>query len=66
LKKDGTTNMQDAALFIYNKLRPGELVDVDNAIRYIRELFESERIFLGSIARRKINAKLGINLEKKM
>ena len=60
LKKDSTLNMQDAALFIYNKLRPGELVDVDNAIRYIRELFDSERIFLGSIARRKINAKLGL------
>lgn len=64
LKKDSTTNMQDAALFIYNKLRPGELVDVDNAIKYIRELFESERIFLWSIARRKINAKLWMNKKK--
>ncbi len=64
LKKDSTTSMQDAALFIYNKLRPGELVDVDNAIRYIRDLFESERIFLGSIARRKINAKIGITGKK--
>lgn len=64
LKKDSTSNMQDAALFIYNKLRPGELVDVDNAIKYIRELFESERIFLWGIARRKINAKIGINPKK--
>lgn len=64
LKKDSTTDMQDAALFIYNKLRPGELVDVDNAIRYIRELFDSDRIFLWSIARRKINAKLGQDRKK--
>lgn len=64
LKKDSTSNMEDAALFIYNKLRPGELVDVENAIKYIRELFQSERIFLGSIARRKINAKLNLSRSK--
>jgi len=58
LKKDTTSTAGEAALYIYNKLRPGELIDVDNAISYIKSLFGGERINLGGIARRKINVKL--------
>lgn len=64
LKKDTTSTAGEAALYIYNKLRPGELIDVDNAISYIKSLFWGERVNLGGIARRKINVKLGLNNKK--
>lgn len=61
LKKDTTTDALSAAEFIYNKIRPGELVDPESALDYIRTQFlDPERINLGRIARRKINAKLGL------
>lgn len=59
LKKDTTTDALSAAEFIYNKIRPGELVDPESALDYIRSQFlDPERIDLWRIARRKINAKL--------
>jgi DNA-directed RNA polymerase beta subunit len=59
LKKDTTTDALSAAEFIYNKLRPGELVDRESALEYVRAQFLNEqRIFMGRIARRKLNAKL--------
>ncbi len=62
LEKDATSDDLSAAVFIYNKLRPGELVDPENALDYIKTQFLSEeRIMVGRIARRKINAKLGVN-----
>lgn len=62
LKKDTTKDALSAAEFIYNKLRPGELIDPENALNYIKAQFLStDRIFVGRIARRKINAKLGLN-----
>lgn len=64
LKKDTTSTAGEAALYIYNKLRPGELIDVDNAIAYIKSLFGGERVNLGGIARRKINVKLGLSGKK--
>ncbi len=63
LWKDKTTNKDEAALFIYNKIRPGENIDAESAINYIKWLFlNPERMNLGSIVLRKINSKL--NLEK--
>lgn len=64
LKKDTTKDAKDAALFIYNKLRPWELVDEDNAIDYIRSLFRGDRVNLWTIARRKINSKLWLSQNK--
>ena len=62
LKKDTTTDALSAAEFVYNKIRPGELIDPESALNYIKNQFLSpERIFVGRIARRKINAKLGIS-----
>jgi hypothetical protein len=61
LSKDTTNDASSAAEFIYNKLRPGEIIDPESAVDYIKSQFLStERMFLGNIARRKINAKLGI------
>jgi len=62
LKKDVTKDALSAAEFIYNKVRPGELIDPSSALDYIKNQFlNTERIFVGRIARRKINAKLGLN-----
>ena len=62
LKKDSSSDALSAAEHIYGKLRPGELVDVQNALDYIKAQFLTpERIYLGRIARRKINAKLHLN-----
>lgn len=59
LKKDPTTDALSAAEFIYNKLRPWELIDSYSALDYIKNQFlNPERINIGRIARRKINAKL--------
>ncbi len=62
LAKDPSSDALTAAEYIYGKLRPGELVDVQNALDYIKAQFLThERIHLGRIARRKINAKLSIS-----
>ncbi len=59
LNKDTTTDALSAAEFIYNKLRPGELIDPYSALDYIKNQFlNPERINIWRIARRKINAKL--------
>lgn len=61
LKKDNTTDALSAAEFVYNKIRPGELIDPESALNYLKSQFLStERIFMGRIARRKLNAKLDI------
>lgn len=61
LDKDTTVDSLDAATFIYNKMRPGEVIDPESALDYIKSLFLSpDRIHLWRIARRKINAKLWI------
>ena len=65
LTKDATYDIGSAAMHIYSKLRPGELVDEENAISYIRSIFfNTDRIKLGTIARRKINSKLDLNNKK--
>lgn len=62
LAKDPSSDALSAAEYIYGKLRPGELVDVQNALDYIKAQFLThERIHLGRIARRKINAKLSVS-----
>jgi len=64
LKKDTTRDALSAAELIYNKVRPGELIDSLSALDYIKNQFLStDRIMVGRIARRKINAKLSLNKE---
>lgn len=60
LKKDKDTHDAiSAAEFIYNKLRPGEIIDAESALDYVKAQFmDPSRIKVGRIARRKINAKL--------
>ena len=62
LQKDPTSNALDAAKYIYNKLRPWEVIDPESALDYIRSLFlDPNKIKLWRIARRKINSKLWIS-----
>ncbi len=62
LKKDSTTDALSAAEFVYNKLRPWEIIDSESALDYIKTLFlDPNRIFMGKIARRKLNAKLWLD-----
>lgn len=61
LAKDTVTTAEDAAVYIYGKMRPGEIIDAESAMDYIKSIFFSpERMYLGNVARRKINVKLGI------
>ena len=61
LKKDNTSSADEAALFIYDKIRPGENIDTESAQEYIKNLFlNPNRMELGSIVLRKINSKLGL------
>lgn len=62
LNKDKISTAEDAAVYIYNKMRPGEIIDAESAMDYIKSIFLSEeRMFLGHVARRKINVKLGLD-----
>ncbi len=62
LKRDSTTDALSAAEHIYSKLRPWELIDAESALDYIKAQFlDPNRLYLGRIARRKINAKLWID-----
>ncbi len=63
LAKDTVSTAEDAAVYIYGKMRPGEIIDPDSALDYIKSIFlVPERMNLGLVARRKINVKL--DLEK--
>ncbi len=65
LAKDTVTTAEDAAVYIYGKMRPGEIIDPESALDYIKTIFlDPERMKLGQVARRKINVKLDI--EKKV
>lgn len=64
LAKDPSTDALSAAEYIYGKIRPGELIDRESALDYIKSQFlDVNRIFVGRIARRKINAKLGLSVD---
>jgi len=39
LDKDTTTNAEDAAVYIYNKMRPGEVIDAESALDYVKSIF---------------------------
>ncbi len=56
----------EALLVIYKKLRPGELPNIENARKLIRNLFfDSLRYDLGTVGRYKLNKRLGLNIDLK-
>ena len=62
LTKDPTTSAEDAAVYIYSKIRPGEIIDSESALDYVKSIFIAEtRMHLWEVARRKINVKLWLN-----
>ena len=62
LDKDTVTTAEDAAVYIYNKMRPGEVIDPESALDYVKSIFlVPERMNLGLVARRKVNVKLDID-----
>jgi DNA-directed RNA polymerase subunit beta len=61
LKKDPTTNSEEALLEIFRKLRPEDSVNVENAKEFIENLFfNKRRFYLGKIGRYQLNKKFGI------
>lgn len=61
MAKDTVSTAEEAAVYIYNKMRPGEIIDPESAMDYVKSMFLSpERMYLGKVARRKINVKLGL------
>ena len=61
LDKDTTTNVDDALIEVYKKLRPGEPATVDGAQSYIGQLFFDERRYdLSRVGRYKYNKKLSL------
>ncbi len=61
LKKDPTTNEEEALKDIYRRLRPGDPPTAANARALIKRLFfDPKRYDLGRVGRYKINQKLGL------
>jgi len=64
LKKDPTTNEEEALKDIYRRLRPGDPPTAANARALIKRLFfDPKRYDLGRVGRYKINQKLGLEAE---
>ncbi len=63
LEKDPTKTQQEALAEIYQKLRPGEPVVLENARALIDNMFFNRRRYnLGKVGRFKINKRLGLNV----
>jgi DNA-directed RNA polymerase subunit beta len=61
LKKDTTTNKEEALLEIFRKLRPEDSLNVENAQEFIENMFfNKRRFYLGKIGRYQLNKKFGI------
>ncbi len=64
LKKDRTTNRDEAVLEFYRKVKPGEPLILDNAYKTLNSLFfDAKRYSMSSVGRYKINKKLGLKIE---
>ncbi len=64
LKKDRTTNRDEAVLEFYRKVKPGEPLILDNAYKTLNSLFfDAKRYSMSSVGRYKINKKLGLRIE---
>jgi len=65
LKKDTSTNKEEALYAIYRQLRTGEAPDVETAQSLIEKLFFNEKRYdLGEVGRFRMNDKLGLDIPK--
>jgi DNA-directed RNA polymerase subunit beta len=64
LAKDPSSNREEAALEIYKKMRPGEPLNVENALYLVdTHLFSNPRRYtLGKVGRYKLNQVLGLDI----
>jgi len=63
LKRDLTTNKEEALLDFYRKIRPGEPVLLENAENLFKGMFlDPRRYDIGAVGRFKINKRLGLEL----
>jgi len=63
LEKDSTKSKEQSLVDIYQKLRPGEPVVLENAYALINNMFFNYRRYnLGKVGRFKINKRLGLNI----
>ena len=61
LRRDTTTNTEEALLEIYRKLRPEDSLNIDNAKIFIDNIFfNKRRFYLGKTGRYQVNKKLGV------
>jgi len=59
---EGITNQEKALTYTYNKLRPGDPVNLDNARTLLYNLFfNPQRYNLGKVGRYRLNRRLGFN-----
>ncbi len=66
LKKDRTSNRDEAVLEFYRKVKPGEPLIIENAYKTLNSLFfDPKRYSLSNVGRYKINKKLGLNIENR-
>lgn len=64
LKKDPTKNVDDACVYIYRQIRPGDLTTAKNAKTFLEQTFFNLRRYdLGGVGRYKINSRLGLNFK---
>tara|TARA_S200000501_G_scaffold245021_1_gene229391 strand:+ start:4318 stop:8061 length:3744 start_codon:yes stop_codon:yes gene_type:complete len=62
IKKDPTSNSDEAVLLLYQHLRTGEAPDVSVASKFIEKMFFSTKKYdLGQVGRYRINKKFGLN-----
>ena len=63
LKKDTSTNKEEALYAIYRQLRSGEAPDMETAVGLIEKLFFNEKRYdLGEVGRFRMNDKLNLNV----
>ena len=63
LAKDSSKGINEALVEVYRKLRPGDLVTVENARTMVeRMFFDFKRFDLSRVGRYKINQRLGLNV----
>jgi len=66
IKKDTTSNQNEALIELYNKLRPGEPTALATAKQFLKKLFfDSRRYDLGKVGRYKLNRRLKLDVDKK-
>lgn len=64
LEKDPSGSVEDGAVEVYKRIRPGDLATAENALAFIDEMFfKLKRYDLGKVGRYKLNKRLGQELE---